>query len=200
MARAEMQNLIERLRNMTEASRTDTFQGKTYWSDDQLEEVLDENRVTTPVRLSLVPGKQNIGGSPAWYIQAVDFSRHIGYEDNFKVYTGAGVEVAAEDFVVEKFGTKLQVTFDPDEVSDTSYELEITLYNLNWAAAEVWGRKADQRIELVDMKAGAHQFKGNQEYQRCLDRQIYYRKKSARVFDLPNKRRFVTSVTYRSRR
>jgi len=195
-----MQALIDRLRVLTEAARTDEFQGVLYWSDDQLEEVLDEARVSTPTRLSLVPSTKLISGEEAWYVQSAKFSRHLGFEDDYTVYSTAGTEVDSSYYTVEKYGTALEVTFDPNNVTNADYEIELTLYNLNWAAAEVWGRKADQRLELVDMKAGAHQFKGSQERQHCLDRQIYFRNKSARVFALPNKRRFTPANASRSRR
>ena len=200
MARVTMQTLIDRLRFMTDAARTDNFNGVTYWTDDQLQEVLDLSRVGVPVRLPLTAGTGKINGSEAWYESYTRFPRHLGYEDDFAVYSDTGTLVDPSYYTVEQFGKQLAVTFDPDNVTEDDYEIELTLYNMNLAAAEVWGRKASQRRSLVDMRSGVHQIMAKQEREFCESREKFFRARTAKVFDLPGSSRFRSAASSRSLR
>ena len=199
MARTSMEAVIDRLRLMTSASRVDEFQGVVYWTDDQLQDILDENRESVPVRIPLTEGEYYVDGALNWQVQTFTSPTYIGIEDNIVVYDSVGNSLASEDVSVAFYGPQVQVTLASD-VERTQYYAEVTLYNMYLAAAEVWGRKASQRQAAVSVRSGQHQIRAEQERDFCLTRERFYRSKFGRVHPLPATSKFTSSATQRTLR
>lgn len=145
MARSTMVDLIETLRGMTQAGQADyTVAGVSYWSDDQLQAVLDRHRLDVHHELLRSVESWQGGGSVAYYDY---YSEHGSFE-----HTGGGTALfIVEDSTGTNAGTALwtadysrgQVTFSAD-TKGIRYYLSGRSYDLNGAAADVWRQKASQ--------------------------------------------------------
>ena len=187
MARATMTELIDKLRVMTSAARTDIFGGVTYWTDDQLEDMLDQSKVGPPVQLPLEAGTAYNDGEVAWWFQRVLVPAHYGVERTDVIRTSAGTAIAgAPEFTHE--GHYLQWQLTPSAtITNQSYVVDLELYNMNMAAGKVWEAKAAQRQALVDVRSGVHQIKASQDRDFCAARAAYYFAKTATVVDIPSR-------------
>ena len=151
MARSTMSNLIEQLRGMAHAAQSDyTIGAVDYWSDDQLQQVLDRHR-TEIYRRMLTPYPKVIsGGSLEWY-------EYRSGLQNLERTSGGTALFIVEDSTGADAGTALWsadyntgiVTFASD-TNGTEYYLTGRTYNMNAAAAEVWGQKIGHYAASVD--------------------------------------------------
>jgi len=183
MARASLQAVIDRLRFLTSASRTDEFGGVIYWSDDQLQEVLDLSRVDEPLRITLEKSDSGYFFTmPTYYAHEI-----VAVEDS----QGNPVE----DYTVEVYGQKVVFTF----LEDDTYVATVVIYDINAAAAGVWERKAAQRQGLVSIRSGVHQIRAEQERDFCLQRARHYRARTAKVIPLPGSNRYVPAAVWSRR-
>ena len=145
MARTTMADIITELRGMANAGTADyTITSTTYWSDDQLQSILDRNRMD--VHQELLHSEQKwVGAADAEY-----YDYYSAY-DWFEQTDGGTAIFVIEDAIGTDVGTALytadyqagRVTF----VSDTGgadYYLSGRIYDLNGAAADVWRKKAVQ--------------------------------------------------------
>jgi hypothetical protein len=140
-----MSDIIAELRLMANAGTADiTIGSTTYWSDDQLQYVLDRNRMDVHQEL-LHYAERYVGAGEVEY-----YEYYSAYEW-FEQTDGGTLIFVIEDAVGTDVGTALytadyqagRVTF----VSDTGgadYYLTGRIYDLNGAAADVWRRKMTQ--------------------------------------------------------
>ncbi len=153
----ELEAAVDRLRAMGAASSTDVFDTITYWTDDQLLEIL-------------IPFVEY----PEYTLWAVD--------KNDKIFRyNSAIAHYIDTSTVVFTGTELTPTYDVARRTLTfasaitsTITFTAAMYNLNRAAAELWGRKASQRYDLIRVKAGANQLFLEQEYAHCVARQAYY--------------------------
>jgi hypothetical protein len=156
---------VEHLRRYGSAAETDVFNGETFWTDDQLYEILagaTEFRLIGLVPVNLAHTKFNYNLPEAYWLK--------------------------ED-MIEIEGTNTAYTYDATERTFTfSSPVEVTPYlnapffHMNHALANLWEQKANQRFELLRIKAGANQMYMEQEYEHCIERFEYYRARSAKRF------------------
>lgn len=165
-------HVVDHLRLITAAETDDVFDGVTYWTNQQLYDVLNRHAYT-----AYGVGLTYIGEYSDKHIYSIPVPKHVFYEYEFEVEdNGAAVTYA--------------LSADNDRYLETDSELDeplitkLIVYDLNGAAAEVWGIKAQQRADYVDWRAGSHNVRASQEYQHCLERQKYYRYRKARRFAL----------------
>lgn len=182
MPRPTMALVISRFRRMTDAATDDEFNGVTYWTDDQLQDVLDENSFPV-IDLELTPSTMLVNGVADWRTQF--FSKKTlkayDYERNAQVVeTSTGTPLASDDFTVDWL--RMTVTLSGDVTTNTAYSLRVTLYDMWDAAARVWYEKAEQRVSYISSKAGTHKLDFQQEYEHCIQRALYYRGRRIRVF------------------
>lgn len=197
MARTSMQELIDRLRKQAQARRDDEFGGMVYWSDDQLQDVLDQFRLGPPIRIELIPSEYLTDGSETWWDQRCEFRRHWDYERDFIVVDEDGTTVSSSYYTVEQYGPQLRVVLDPDNTSSSkTYSVQVVLYDLIDATAEVWSQKASMRETLVEERTGAHNSKMNQEREFCERQRDYWRGRKIRGHKLPRQHRFVVDRTW----
>jgi hypothetical protein len=182
MARPTMALVIARLRRLTDAATDDVFNDVTFWTDDQLQDILDENSFPV-LDLELTPSTMLVNGVADWRTQF--FSKKTlkayDYERNAQVVeTSTGTPIDSDFFTLD--WQRMTVTLTEDVTTNTDYSLRITLYDMWDAAARVWYEKAEQRASYISTKANAHKLEMQQERQHCKDQAIYYRSRRIRVF------------------
>jgi len=170
MARAGMATLIARLRSMCEAGTADyAVAGTTYWSDDELQAILDSHRMEI-TRENLVSRSEYVSSGSAVYKDYFSAFR------NFEEASGGSAVWDVEDGDGDSIGTaNYSVNYDAGHLrftSDTlnaSYYLTARSYNINRAAAEVWQRKAAHYASSYDFAADGARFDRSQMHAHALD-------------------------------
>ncbi len=143
-ARPGMTDLLSTLRGMTDAGTADyTIAGVPYWSDTQLQDVLDKHRYDIRSEV-LMP-------QPSYVPGGVEYYQYNSSFDNFEATTGGTAIFIIKDGVGNVQGT---ATYTADYVTGriefasntggVDYYLTGRSYDLNAAASDVWKRKASQ--------------------------------------------------------
>lgn len=146
MARTGMANLIAELRGMCNAGSADyTINGVTYWTDDQLQSILDR-RSTEVIDERLVTVSENNGGTTT-------YTRYYSRHGNYEATTGGSLVFVVKDANHSPVGT---ANYTPDyytgeivfaaNTAGSAYYLTGRSYDLDAAAADVWNRKASQAM------------------------------------------------------
>ena len=146
-ARSGMSTLIATLRGMTNAGTADyTIAGVSWWSDDQLQEALDRNRVAL-TRMELASNPQYDGAGDYVYKEY-----HLGWENIesgttvFDLQDSIGSSVGTAEYSVDY--ARGIVTFVSDR-GGSPYYVTGRSYDLNGAAADVWRQKAAQAAGAI---------------------------------------------------
>jgi hypothetical protein len=154
---------------MTDTSETEVqINGVQYWTDDQLQDILDQHRDEV-IDEALLPVGYMEAGSKVYkkyfiphtvgkYVETVDSGADV-----FSIVDTLGV--AAPTYTVD-FNAQL-VTFAAT-TDGHSYFLRCRRYDVRASAAQVWLDKAAHRYQLIKWKAGAHTLDEDIEYQHCL--------------------------------
>lgn len=182
MARPGMAQIISMLRTWGQVAEDEEFNGVTYWTDDQLEDVADtkgkfESRLILPVLPTLETQTQ------------------------FTIYRGANLYFEDGAFTVtDPSNTVIDtaVTYDPNRQLITFATAVVTQpYTITGfavpimdALAELWAIKYAQRQDYVSWKAGQNKMDRNQEPEHCFKMMEYYRNRSMRVMMRPNSSRW----------
>lgn len=139
-ARTGLAAIISTLRGMTNAGTADyTIAGMNWWSDDQLQEVLDRNRVDI-VRCEMVSTPNYDGAGEYVYKEY-----RLGWQNVesgtavFELQDSLGNAVGTANYSVDYI--RGIVTFLVDQGGSVYYWTGRS-YDLNGAAADVWRRKA----------------------------------------------------------
>ena len=145
MARTTMAYLIEELRGMGNAGTADFTVGTvSYWSDDQLQNILDRRRYDVyREELQMIP--KHIGSG------TVEYYEHMSRYEMFEETSGGSAIFYIENSIGTDQGTALwtadyragKVTFLAN-TDGTAYYLTGRVFDLNGAAADVWRKKAVQ--------------------------------------------------------
>ena len=176
MARAGMQTLIDTVRGFANAApdewevSTDSSI-TTYWSDEEIERVLDRHKVEY-IHAPLEPVISYSGGS------AVVMQYRLGATD---IESGTAV-FKVEDTAGTVSGYSVDyargvVTFTADQ-SGKSFWWSGFAYDLNAAAADIWRMKASHVANLVDFSTDGHSVKRSQQAKQYLDMAGYYQNRS----------------------
>jgi hypothetical protein len=145
MARTTMTVLISELRGLTNAGTADySIAGVDYWSGNQLEAILDANRIDL-YREGLFMVPRHVSGGD------VEYYEHLSRWNNYEETDGGTAVFVIEDAQGNDQGTALwsadylngKITFVSDTAGITYY-LTGRSYDLYGAAAEVWRRKSSQ--------------------------------------------------------
>lgn len=175
-ARSGMTNLITRLRGMTATGTADYsgVGGTVWWSDDQLEDILDRNRLD--VRDEILRSHYVLGtaGTAQWYDYTSDYH-------SFEATTGGTAIFYLAFDTGQRVGTALySVDYDSGKITFASNTggsaiyLNGRAYDLNAAAAEVWTMKADHVADRFDFSADGATFKVSQLQQQYMQRAAKY--------------------------
>lgn len=168
-ARAGMANVITELRALTNASASD-------FSDDTLQDILDDNRHEhSRIELRAIPdyaaGAYTYTRYPlpdAWYEES-------GSGSGWSLLDSEGD--AAPSYTVN-YRARM-ITFASD-TEDALYYLDCRTYDMNMSAARVWRRKAAAAAANIDWKSDNHDVKASQEYTQCLEMAEYFIAESMR--------------------
>ncbi len=179
-ARDGMVNIILELRLLTETADNDeTVDGVAYWTDNQLQSILDRYR-TDYNQLVIRPISRLITGGYYEYV-TYPFPENVewvetGDTDNVFIIqdTQGNIEQYASDYTVD-FDARI-ITFAVSTEGDTFY-FTFRSYDIDRAAADVWSKKLSLRTRLINWKTDNHTLAEDQEYQHCLERYLHFSNK-----------------------
>jgi hypothetical protein len=141
----------------------------TYWSDDQLQTVLDNHRADVQFYpLTVTPWQ--MAGSVTYR------EYHSGLQDIEQgtvtyLQTSAGSSVGTSGYSVDY--ARGIVTFTANQVG-TAYYITTRTYDLYGAAAEVWQNKAAQVAQRFDFSTDNHSIKASQLRAQYMAQANYY--------------------------
>lgn len=167
MSRTGMSTLIRRLRGMVHAGTADYTIGATsWWTDDQLEEVLDANRrdyYRVPLR-EVETYDAGVSVSYDYYTGYANLEESTGGSAVWDVETSDGDTVGTAHYTPNYINGVLRFSSD---ASGTSYYWSGRSYDLNAAAAQVWREKAAWRAEYIDFGSDNQRFSQSQWLRHC---------------------------------
>ena len=168
-ARSGMADIISALRGMCEAGTADYTLASfgTAWSDDHLQDILDENRFDVNEDMVTMP---RYSGSTAeyydYYFQSRPVERASSGSAVFHVYNSAGSAAGTANYSVNYRAGHVEFTSDQGQ---TRWSVRARAYDLNGAAAAVWRMKAAHYQALgFDVKTDNHDVKRSQLVDRAL--------------------------------
>lgn len=171
--RPTMQRPISVLRRLGSCATNDIFNSVTYWTDEQLQDILDANLLPSQP----VPLRENVrfvAGERDWGAQTIMLRPYMILEEDATVIDGFGQTVNAAFYTVN-YVQKL-VLFDTAAAPYRDrFFIQGKVYHLYNAAADVWQEKANQRSNYARWKAGNYSVDAEAEYEHCLQRAMYYR-------------------------
>lgn len=180
MARAGMADIIAALRGMTDAAADEyTVAGITYWSDDQLQEVLDQCR-RDYYSQPLYPAIENIGGAIVYQSYYWSEGQHIERRESGSeawLLQDDGAHTAGTAIYTPYYDAGY-VRFTSDQAG-AGWSLTYRAYDLNRAAGLVWERKAAHVTSRFDISTDNHDLKRSQVRQACLQMASYYKAQSS---------------------
>lgn len=172
-ARTGMVSLVNHLRQQGEASATDVFNDVTYWTDDQLQDILDLNSQsfkTMPLtKLGLYDDVS----------YTMTFTLPFWVEGGFSIYVRDTTILETETYTYNHLTH--EVTFDAD-VDSRDLIVWGKVYIMTEALADLWNQKAQHRKDYITFKAGAHRMEGAQVYNHCVAMSHYWRNLRVRSF------------------
>ena len=188
-ARTGMSSLINELRAMVNAGTADyTVGAVTFWTDDQLQEVLDQNR--TDFREALDIREQYTGGSVVYkefYFSSPWVERLESGTVAWRVETSDGIGTAGTADYSVNYGAR-NITFGVDQAG-TIWMLHGRKFDLNRASAQVWRKKASYYSTMYDVSTDNHNLKRSQLVEQAQKMVAYYEKEAQK--QNPSRARFM---------
>lgn len=161
-ARDGMSDLITRLRGMTDAGTADyTLAGGTYWTDDQLQSVLDRRRMDV-YREKLITQEEYSNGTAFYhnyYFCESDVERLASGTVAWRVENSAGSVMGTGSYTANYDSTHIRFAADQ---GGSAYWLSYRKYDIERAAADVWEQKAASVASRFDIKTDNHDLKRSQ--------------------------------------
>ena len=180
VARSGMLDLITELRSMTEATPGDyAIAGIPYWTDAQLQDVLDINRRDVVFEQLQSYPTHIASGSLSYmdYRSAYGFyEATTGGTTIFYIQDSTGTFVTAGSYTPDY--RRGVVLFGANQAGSVYY-LTGRSYDLNAAAASVWRRKAAHHApSSFDFSTDNHSISRSQVYSHCLEMAQFFEGKS----------------------
>jgi hypothetical protein len=157
--RPAMQPLIDLLREKGNARDTDEFGGITYWTDEQLQDILDGAITRKSVGGVLDDATETI------YMPAIP---KLWYADPDTVTVRVSGSWVAHTGTWDTLQRELTTTQDVEAIN-------AEWISMNLALADLWEAKAAQRSDFINIKGGQNKLDMEQEYNHCMERERYYR-------------------------
>ncbi len=171
---------ISRLRFLGDCATDDLFNDVTYWTDEQLQDILDMNTVQSQ-RIKLVEDLRYTDGSLDWKVQRFKLPVNYDMERTAIVVDQYGYTVSDTLYTLNYLTQVVTFTTLPTR---GTYYLECNQIDMYEAVADVWDKKASQRTNYIVIKGGNNRFEHSQEYEHCVDMAKHYRNKKIRRFDI----------------
>jgi hypothetical protein len=169
-----MQLIVAHLRHYGSAATTDLYNGITYWTDEQLEALADDNseRLLVPLRPSVRGDSQHF---------TAQMPRSFWFEtDSITVRQISNSETVPTTYV---YAPNENAFIFSEELDCKAYEVVGKAINLNLALAALWEIKANQRYDYADFKVGqSNKIDLSQEYDHCVARAAFYRSRIIKSF------------------
>lgn len=169
-ARNTMGAVIAQLRQYGAAATDDVFNGVTYWTDEQLQQIADRNSRQGFIKLEPV--------DPAGLVYRLHRVPTVQMENSMTIYEDENTPVTAT-FTYNADTQELTFTAPLGNSTYYVFGRAIQIYD---ALADLWQVKADLRYQYIDWKAQNNRSNMRQEYQNCIERANYYRGKRVRSF------------------
>jgi len=162
-ARATMADTILALRRLGAAGTVDyTLAGETWWSDEQLQIVLDRRSMDVRDEHLTAAREVDASGTAVWF----DYESQYGVFETtdggtaiFLLRDSTGTRAGAADWTADYDNGR--VTF-AETTGGTAYYLTGRSFDLNAAAADLWDTKAAHVSDRFDFAADGAQFKVSQ--------------------------------------
>ena len=180
-----MVDLVQELRTLTIAGTADWTLGTvTYWTDDQLQAVLDKYRVDF-FASELVEQEQYVGptGDPTTAGSVIYKRFTTAYKNLETIASGTpyfAVTYANGGTVVEAFTadyTNGILDFTNNQRGTPLY-LTGRSFDVNQAAADIWTRKANYYSQAYDIKTDNHSLTRSQLYKQAMSQAEYFKSQS----------------------
>lgn len=179
-ARTGMSSIITDVRAMVNAGTADyTVGAVAYWTDDQIQAVLDQYREDQrePLRLE----EQYTGGSVIYkefYFSSPWVERLESGTVAWRVETSdAGTVAGTADYAVNY--SARNITFNADQAG-TAWYLYRRTFDVNRAAAHIWRQKASYYANAYDVSTDNHSLKRSQLVAQARDMVKYYEREAQR--------------------
>lgn len=169
MARAGMANLILEIRKLCNVGTADfSVAGTNYFSDDQIQALLDNYRATWK-RVHLEPIPDPLSGSYDYFEYQIPASLRW-FEENaassgWLVEDSAAGSVNSSSYTAN-YNARL-ITFTSD-TNGADYYLDCRTYDVYKTAGEIWEQKASFVANSVDWQSDNHRISASQEHKHCL--------------------------------
>lgn len=172
--RSGMQQLVDELRAMTDSTTDDyTYNGVTYWTDQQLQNVLDQYRQDI-YREPLHPEGEYTGGTLRYYNyywRAVNVERAASGSAAWQVEDSAGSAIGTANYTAYYEARYIRFT---SHTGGGDRRLSYRTYDLNRAAAHIWRQKAAHVASRFDITTDNHTLKRSQLRQQYLQMAAHY--------------------------
>lgn len=180
MVRAGMTELIASLRGMTDAAADEyTVAGITYWSDGQLQDILDRCRHDY-YNHPLAPAVEYMGGDIVYQSYYWHEGQHVERLDSgsaaWLLQDGNGAAAGTADYT--PYYEAGYVRFAADQAG-RGWALTYRAYDMNRAASLVWERKAAHVASRFDLSTDNHNLHRSQLRQGYLQMAAHYRNQSS---------------------
>jgi len=167
-ARASMADLLLALRGLTNAGAAEyTVNSVSYWTDEQLEDVLDRHVYSVRHELLTAHPTEGVGTSAYFDYQSSRrfFESTGGGTARFIVQDDTGATVGTAAWTADY--PRGLVTFGTSTTGLSRY-LTGASYDMNAAASDVWSQKASHYVTAYDFSTDNHSLKRSQIIQNCL--------------------------------
>lgn len=171
VARSGMVDIITELREMTDSGIDDyTVAGIPYWTDAQLQRVLDNHR-TIIKYYEMTAEEEGTGEYFDYSIGYGNLEQTTGGTAIFIVQDINAAAVSSASYSVDY--TRGVVTFASD-TAGAVYYVTGRSYNLNDAAAEIWKKKQGHYHTAVDFSTDNHRINRAQLYEHAKEQAAHY--------------------------
>lgn len=168
-ARAGMDDLITRLRGMTDSGTAEfTLGAITYWTDDQIQAELDRYREDI-YRAPMTSQDEYTNGTAVWhnyYFGVSDVEKRESGTAAWRIENAAGSVVGTGDYTPYYDAGYIRFTADQ---GGSAYYISCRTYDINRAAAAVYEIKAANVAGRFDIKTDNHDLKRSQLRASYLD-------------------------------
>lgn len=176
--RAGMQNLINRVRALTGAGASEyTVGDRTYWTDNDLQDILDSN-ARFVIESPLAWQRQQVGGT-AYYVTA-----QLAYRDleeagsgtaRWAVRDGPGTLQGTAGYSVDYRQGLISFTANQ---GGTAYYVTGYTYDVHAAAADVWDERLANFVLFYRFSADNQTFDRQQAFDHAVKMRDYHRSKA----------------------
>lgn len=185
--RTGMASLVRKVRGYAAADEDEyTLAGETYWSDDHLQERLDDHRVDILAE-RMNPAPEYNGATDKYeyfnyYFSAGNVEQATSGSAAWIVRDGDGNAIGTADYTVNYDAR--QVRFNTDTLGESEYYLTYRAYDVYMAASDVWSQKAANSANRFDVRTDNHDLKRSQLMDMALKQAKYYADLSRRSSDV----------------